>query len=245
MLKDNKILNTIGLILFGIGVVTGMVFYAGAVWSDLEASLFNSSLQGDEALNTLVCPLVISSSEKGVVKANFTNNTEKAVNIRTRTNITEGLVTLVREIETITPVEVGETEYVQWEVGPEDAAWNRFILVRVYQFRAFQVPSRSGSCGIIVIDLFNLNGNLTVILFIALCIIGMIGGGFIWLLANRPLRRFKLETAYAMGALLIVVMGGIIASAFGHWVIGGALLIFNVLLLAAILSLLSRSARII
>ena len=242
--NKKKNLRNLGLLIFVIGIALGMVFQGSAVWGDFEASLFDSTLPADAALDTLSCPVVINSHEQGTVSASFTNDASKVVNIRIRTHITDGLVTLMREENTIVPVNPGETGQAHWLVFPENAVWRHFILVRVFQFSAFQTPSRTGSCGILVIDFFNLSGNGIVIFIIATSFLCMVLGAGLLLINSRPFNSQALSAAAGLGLLGALVITGIFVSLSGSYMAGGGLIVLTILLLAAMLPFAFKTTQI-
>jgi hypothetical protein len=230
--------RSLGLFLFAIGLILGLIYQAGSVWADFEASIFDSVLPAnwaDSVLESYSCPLVINSQETATITASFTNTTERDANLRIRLHISDGLVTLFREENTILPIAPGSTQQGEWIVYPKNAAWGHFILVRIFQFRAYKIPSRSASCGVLVFDLFNLSGNQIVILLILASLLGMLGGIVLFVYANQPLRSRNLSIGVAMILLVILGITGILVSFFGGWVSGAGILLITVLLLIALL----------
>jgi hypothetical protein len=237
-------IRNLGILLFVGGLLVSLVYQAGAIWADFEASMFDATLPtswADTDLTTLHCPLVINSNETGVIKASFTNHTSKDVDLRIRVHVADGLVTLLREENTILPITPGETAHGEWEVFPKDTVWGHFILVRVFQFRAYQIPSRSTSCGVLLIDLFNLSGNQIVFLAISLSGLGMLIGLGLLFRAYRPLKGRTLSAIIALALLVILWIIGIATSLWGTWLLGGGVLIVTGLLMAALLPFLSQT----
>lgn len=235
--KNNTALN-LSYILFAVGIILGLVFQGGAIWADFEASMFDVTLPASWAeteLKTVSCPLVISSQETGKVLASFSNDTDKEINLRIRVHVTNGLVTLLREENTLLPIPAGETQQSEWQIFPEDAAWGHFVLVRVFQFRAYKTPSRSTSCGVLLIDLFNMTGSQIVIFLATISLLSMLSGLGIFIYLNRPLKGRNLSITVAMILLIILLVAGSVASFLGLWITGAGFLIATVLLLVSLL----------
>jgi hypothetical protein len=238
MSSNTNTFRNLGYILFAIGIIMGLVLQGGALWADFEAGMFDVTLPAnwaDTELTTVSCPIVISSQEVGTVTASFTNDTEKDINLRIRVHVTDGLVTLLREENTTLPILTGATQQAEWVVFPEDAAWQHFILVRVFQFRAYKIPSRSASCGILLVDLFNLTGNQLLIFLGTISLLGMISGLAIFIYLNRPLKGRNLSIGVALSILVILVVAGTVTSFSGLVVVGGGFLLVTVLLLLSLL----------
>jgi hypothetical protein len=218
-------MRILSAVLFSIGLLLAMAFSAGAVWADLEASLFEPSRIADEPLKTLRCPLVITSQESGTIAATFTNPSERALRRTVRAYITHGFSSLMREVDTQFMLEPGETHRLEWTVTADDAAWRRFVLVRVNVLRNFPLPSRSGSCGVLVMNLPGLNGNQIVALSFAAILLSMGAGVAIWSAANKSSPGRIPDLTRAMAFLAAIVVASMLFSLLGWWVPGGLLLV--------------------
>jgi hypothetical protein len=229
-MNSRKIMHTLGMPAFVVGIFLGIALSAIAVWGDLEASLFDTSIRGDEAL-AIKCPVMLTTKEEaGTVSAAFTNSLSRPVTFTIRTNISQGYVTLIKKINSKLHLAPGETQILKWPVNPDDAAYGRFILVRVYRSAKYPLPSRDGACGILVVDLPYLSGNQIFAFILATSLLGMGGGLGLWVVVNRPLSRPKRDVARAMGVLAGCVLGGMIASLSGRWLLGLFIFVLTVLL---------------
>jgi hypothetical protein len=153
MNKPSKTLNILSLVIFIIAALIGFLFNTLAFWADFEASLFASSITGDENLSGLRCPILIGNQENGVLKLSVQNPLERAIAPVVRGNVSQGLVTLFRQEEFKPSLEPGKSEILEFTVMPEDAAWNRFILFRANQLPVYPIPSLTGTCGVVVVPL--------------------------------------------------------------------------------------------
>jgi hypothetical protein len=235
MNSENKAIRTLGVLIFAAGVVLGMALFGSAVWGDFEATLFDTSMRGNAPLKTLRCPVMITSAGPGTVTATFTNPLEKPIDYYIRAHITQGYVTLMREEITNLALDPGETQAVQWTVTPDDAAYGRLILLRVRLAAKYPLPSRHGSCGILVVDLPYFSGNLIFAFALAASLLSMASGAGLWVVANRPLSGPGLDVTRAMGALAGSVLAGTIVALLGWWLPGGLILVFTVLLIGAVI----------
>jgi hypothetical protein len=150
-IEDKKPVRTFGFVLYLIGAFLGFFLLTMSVWGDLEAGTFGIPLRSDEKLNTLNCPVFITKDEVGVISAVIENPTDRDSSPLIRSTITFGFVTLVDEQDQRVDVPAGESRKVSWNVTLENAAYGRLILARFYQLRHYSVPSREGSCGIVVL----------------------------------------------------------------------------------------------
>ena len=233
MTTRQKIFRASGIILFSFGVLIGMALVAITVWTDLEASFFDSTLasQGGESLKSLRCPVLMTTSETGTVRATVQNAADKPIELRLRAHITEGFVTLMREVNATLPLEPGEKKTAEFFVTADDVTYQWLILVRVLQFRYYPLPARQASCGVLVLDVPFLTGGQLLGLTIAAALLGLLGGIALWSAAHWPLNRSAQATVRTMGALTVSLLIGFIVSLWGSWLMGTLLFAINLLLI--------------
>ena len=235
MTNRNNIFKFFGTLFFSIGILIGFFILSLMVWGDLEASLFSSSLDADKSLSSLRCPVFMSPGESGVITAKFTNPTDKDWSRYTRAFISEGFVTLMREIKMEVPVPSGGRETAIWEVYPQDAAYDRIIFFRVYVNAKYPYPSMGGSCGIIMMDFWGLTGQQ---IFIGLVLVSLVcitlGILILRKQSKRSLQDFhtKFNSSYLLSVLLLI---GITIAFFGIWIIALLLLAIALLMVGIII----------
>ena len=236
MTTRRKFYRTSGIVLFSFGVLLGMALIAVTTWTDLEAYFFDSTLasQGGGSLKSLQGPVLVTSSEIGTVKATIKNTADKPVELRLRAHITDGFVTLMREVNSVLPLEPGEKKTAEFYVTADDATNNWLILVRVLQFKYYPLPSRQASCGVLFLDVPFLTGAQLLGLAIAVTLLSMFGGIALWSAGNWPLNRTAQTTARTMGILTIALLVGFVVSFLGSWLLGALLLAINLLLILEI-----------
>jgi hypothetical protein len=220
-----------GLVIYSLGVLFGMLLAGASVWGNFEAFLFDNRLPAEETISRMSCPLLITSSETGTITASFSNPSDRSAQTTVRAHITDGMFSLMREIDTRLQLEPRETKQLEWTVYPEDAAWERFILVRIYSIRSTPLPSRTGSCGIIVVNVPFFSGSQIVALTAITSLLAMFAGLGIWNSANRPLSSQKRYARQIMVVLAALIIIGLVLSIFRLWLIGGILLVFTVLVI--------------
>ncbi|MBP1694219.1 MAG: hypothetical protein H6Q37_2102 [Chloroflexi bacterium] len=231
----HKTNNTISIVLFIIGAIIGILFNAMALWPDYEASLFNSGLDADEGMGSLRCPILINDHEHGLVRASVTNPLDRNFKPDVRASISQGYVTLMRQSDQTPLLAPGETQNLHWTVNPEDAAWKRVILFRAYQFRAYPVPSRTGACGILVVNI-SIPGSGLTILWVAASLLLMGTGMWLWVRGNQPLIYPSRNVVSAMTAMGIVVLAGIASALAALMVVGLITLVVSILMSLAMLA---------
>lgn len=233
MKNRNKPLRVVSLIVYSAGLILGMLIAGGIVWSDLEASLFDSSIKTKSSLS-LNCPVAITTHETGKITATLKNPTDRIKNFYIRAHISEGYVSLKREIDQQIPVAIGEKEKVSWEIYPEDAAYNRIILFRANVNAAYPLPTQGNFCGVLVLDIPLLTGSQFFILMLGLSLACLIGGMAIWKKINRPMNENLRSMTNAMIALAIIIYSTIVVSYFGIWILGILLFAISILMIGVI-----------
>ncbi len=228
-------MRKLGVLWFSIGLLLGMAVSGGVLWGDLEASLFDSALGADEPLKTLRCPVILTSRETGTVSATFTNPGDRAVVRLIRAHISNGFVTLMREVSDRLALEPGETRKLEWTVTPDDAAWGHFILVRVHVLRSSPLPSYTGSCGVLVMNLPGLTGNQIIVLTLLLSALSTMAGVALVAAGSRPPRGRAPGLIRGMGSLAVLGLATLLSSLVGWWMAGILLLLLTLIVAVSII----------
>jgi hypothetical protein len=141
----------------------------------------------------------------------------------------------MREIKRPIPIPAGGAEIVEWEVYPDDAAYDRIIFFRIYVNAKYPYPSLGGSCGIIMLDTGGLSGQQ---LFFSLLMISLITtalGLIIWKSKLKPSDPLYLNKVRSRYALITILFSGIVIAYFGSWVIALLILAVGVLMIGIII----------
>jgi hypothetical protein len=216
----NKTIFYASVFLFAAGVLLSLIFIIISVWGGLEASLFDTSIREETYIRPYDCPIVITRQETGIVRASFSNPTGREVTRRVHTNISEGRITLMRRISTDITIAPGQTKVVEYEVYPEDAAFDRFIFVRTRALRTAPFPSASSACGIMVVGLPGVTGNQIVAFLLVGGILGTILGWSLFTYIHRPLQGKIQHLAQSMFFLVVLSLIGIAAGWMSQWILG-------------------------
>ena len=234
--------NRLAVVLFALGILFAMALAGVIAWGDMEATLFDAGISPDAPLNTLRCPIMITTAETTTVSATFSNPGEQPVSLLVRAHISGGFVTRIREVNTRIPLAPGQTQRQEWPVSPDDAAFGRVILVRIHAVRSGPLPYRAGSCGIVVLNLPFTTGKLLFAITLAIAVAGVSGGIGLWVANHRPLIRKGLAVTRAMGLLVGIVSAAIVVGLLGLWLISLLLLLLTVLLIGVLVGYVAVAA---
>lgn len=236
MNRTKLLIRILILILFAIGLILGTVLFGLATWGDLEASLFDSATNQRGRMR-ISCPVMIGNKEVGKVTTTIKNPSDKPIINRVKIRMTEGFVTLYKEQLDIHKLAPGESKKLEWAVLPEDAVYGgRLIMLKVRSRPSYPFIDRQASCGVLVMDVFDLSGSQIFYSGVLLSVIFMGIGIILWRRSAKPFHKRTLAVYRSMIALLIVVIAGLVTSITGSWVLGLFLLVIVILLSGGIIA---------
>jgi hypothetical protein len=233
MQSRRKSFRTLGIILFSAGVLAGMVMFIFMNWAYFEASFyFGYSAPADKTLITLRCPLLMTTADSGLVTMSVTNSTNRDLSILIQTEFSYYGAATLDKISY--PVAAGETRNLSWTVTSDNLVFGHLVMARVYEFGAFTLPSRTNTCGTVVVALPAVTGIQVFIIVLVFSLICMAAGWGLWIAGNRPLQGEGIIATRAMTFFTIIVILGILGGIIGWWGLGlicaaaGVLLIISV-----------------
>ena len=223
-MTKKKFFKGLGGLILSLGILLGFFICSLIVWGDLEATLFTNGMNGERRIGNLQCPVLITSHETGTISVVVNNPADRDSDRFLRASISEGYSTLVRESKEKVPLPAKGKKKVEWKIYPEDAAYERIVLFRLYIPSKYPYPSMSGSCGVIKIDLPWLSGNQALAGLSLLGVLFITSGAFILersfqsepvALPNQT--RTWLNGIYALAGILSISS---ILSYLGLWLLG-------------------------
>ncbi len=231
--KNKRIFRTAGILLFAIGVVTGMVLFVFMNWAAFEAYFFfGYSAPSEKALSTLRCPLLLIRNEPGAASFHITNTTDRDLELLIRTEISN--LGAARMERTTYPIAAGETLRISLPFNEDDVVFGNLLLVRVYIYGAYTLPSRSSTCGTIIMNVHGLSGNVLFALMLATSLAGMAAGWWLWIAGNRPFKTEGLIATRAMVIFSVLVPLGIAGGILQWWGLGLFSMVGCVLMILAL-----------
>ncbi|GAP11921.1 hypothetical protein BECAL_03119 [Bellilinea caldifistulae] len=231
MNRSSPITSLLAFVLFSTGLAAGLIWWGSSAWADLEASLFDASITADVVLNDLRCPQYITPEEIAAVSIRVQNPTDRILRQSARIHISYGFVTLMREENILLEMQPRESRQLEWYVTADDVAWGRLVLVRLHLSRSFPLPSRTATCGIVLVNLPWLNGNHISLLLAGITLAGTIGGWRLYLKANQPLTNRQRNVAALMLAWTILLIAGNLLALLGIWIAAGVLFLLSIIFL--------------
>ena len=226
-------MRTLGFILIWIGVALGMVIFGVLVSQNLEASFyFGYGVPADQPLRTLSCPLLLTTREDGTIAVGLKNPGPEPISPQVRFEVSNHYG--IRELLSKPSIAPGETRQLYWTVTPDDIMFGNFIMVKVYAFSAHSFPSRLGQCGIFVLNLPFTTGRLVASIMLALCLVCLGSGAWLWVRTNRPLEGRVRNSTVGLFAVIVLVLVGMVLGVLRLWGPGVFLFALTVLLITVI-----------
>ena len=225
------------LFIYGIGFVFALFVAIGGIWPDLEASLFGrdiySAQRHVEGRMPLSCPIFLTPADgSGEVRATLVNpSNERGAQVPVRARISDGYVSLVREMYGVILLEPGERKSLIYDVYESDVTFNQFIMVRGYAIRSTPYEGGQASCGIWWLNIPLLTGGQFLNLLLLISVAGLGYGNYAWRRYGAGSSRFTEFGRFLLGMTLMVILA-MVAGLFGWWMLGVAVLALLVLVLA-------------
>ncbi len=218
MKPRNKPVRALGLVLFFAGALLGMALFGSSVWADLESSFyFGYGIKGRNTVK-LSCPQIMTAADSKSFTAYIRNTTDRLVEPSIQTDISNILA--VRSDRTTVSVAAHQTAPVSWQLTTDDVVFGHLILVHVYQFQVYVLPSADANCGIVFLYLTGVTGRQVFILALLGTLLGIAGGLALWASNSRPLEGHIRQQMLGMVFLSSIVAAGMLLSWIGWWVPG-------------------------
>ncbi|MEW6403353.1 MAG: hypothetical protein AB1649_16275 [Chloroflexota bacterium] len=173
-----SLMSRLGLLLFAVGILTGLSFSVAILWGEIEVRL-DVPYQSAASLQ-MECPLMLSPAETGKIEAVIVNATTRQVKPVVLLDLNRaGIEAAFAQAVPLLPL---ETQVLTWTVDGSNVIFERLILVNVFQSPYSDNLPRLGYCSILSFSLFGLTGKQTFGLLMTISLIGILFGGGLWLL---------------------------------------------------------------
>jgi hypothetical protein len=221
-------MRIIGILLFVIGTAVGLMLFGISTWANLEAAFYGFSVTEGGRLDSLVCPVLMTKTEIGTVKAEYKNSSDTPIQFTVRADFSHP--TSIRSVSSTLALDPHQSRWVEFHMTSEDIDYGKFIFVRVTNTTAISISVRQADCGIMVLNIPKLTGNEIFTIAMIVTLGGIIAGSIILEIYGRPLTGKMQDVTRAMKTLGVFTLLGMLVSFNGVWVLG--VLIFAVSILA-------------
>ncbi len=233
-----SVLRILAISLFAIGVLVGLVFFATATFADVEAVFYGFDRFGYKATSAFYCPVILDYDETGVIRFVLENKTNSQ--IRPTANFQTSSPSVFRTETVHLQIAAGESQTLEWSISRRDLAYRNLIFAKIMTYASYPAPNVEQTCGVLVLDLPGLTGKQATALAVAISIVGIFFGNWLWL-RSRPVKGRVSEAWPAMLTLSVVVLAGMGSVLFAAWPIGILLLALSLILMGVILGHFAQS----
>jgi len=228
-----RLLRLIGVILFSVGLWVGMVVVGGAIYADFEAMLSNISVNSDQVIRPISCPILMFVDETGDVSSVIRNSTELPLNSVVQMQIQQGYLSYSIGNKERLELPAHESKRFDWTIIADQAA-SGLMLVKVMSLASGDATHK-GSCGIIVLNIpAKLGGYQLYLVLSALSFLLMLIGLRLWQIFGRFAPGRYIETTQAFVGLMVVVLLGMLFTLVGIWEISAVFFYISLLMVGVI-----------
>jgi len=222
-----------GTAIFLAGVLLGLGLAIAAAWGDYEAMAYYDEGAGYAHFGGLKCPTLMSLSETGTVSGIFDNNTDEAIQPYYQVDIAATASTRHMEEQITVPARSSKT--VRWTVDANDINLGSFILVKLDVLPVAGYSTREATCGIVVMNLGGLHGEVAFGLWLAVSLLGIATGLVLREAGSEPPTGSALSLRNGLRATGIITLLAMLSGIMGLWLIGLILSALMFLLLVVLL----------
>jgi hypothetical protein len=228
-----RLLRTIGGIFFYAGIILGILLFGSSVWADLESNYyFGHEVKGQQTAN-LTCSPILTVADSKSITVLIHNTSDKLVTPSIQADISNNLA--IRSERTNTSVSAHQTVPVTWQLKNDDVVFGHLILVHIFQYPVYTLPSADAYCGIIFLNLATVTGMELYILVLLGTLLGIISGLMLWVWNSRPIEGQIRQQLGGMILLTILVVIGLLFSWIGWWGPGVIILVLSFLMVFVLL----------
>jgi hypothetical protein len=211
------------LILFAIGILSGLIFSVLAIWADYESSSYGFLKRATTQLKGLSCPILMNREETGTIKLKITNIMDRKISPSVRVE-TSTRLELTSEIESF-ELEPGESRTLTWTVNSENIDLKQFIFTKALIYSAYPMPDQENTCGIFIVST-PLKG-IWITAFLLITSLLCTGYGSFILYKNKPQLKQISQLLFIAGTCLLLLINSFV----GSWIFSVVLLVLLLLLI--------------
>jgi hypothetical protein len=223
--------RTLGILLFAAGILLGTLLTAALTWAGLEADFYGFQFLPADRFDGLTCPTLMSTHETGAILVQVNNPSKESVNPIIRLDVSTRGVPDTKQVQL--KIEPGETRQFEQPITAKNIDLDFFIFAKAYRSASYPLPEANATCGILALDVPFLNGQQLFNIWLALSLILIPLGLWMWSSSLQPEGAGR--TSNAAKVLAVIALGGLLVSLKGMWVLGVLLLALTLLMFSALL----------
>lgn len=235
---NHKVSTLIAYLSYTAGLLIGLYLVVVVAWADMESAFYGFSRLANAGLRGFNCPPLMTREETSSISLRVSNTADNPISPAVRVEISTPL--LVQEYNENLRLAPGESQKLEFPVGPENIDLRRFIFAKALVFSAFPRPNQEATCGIYIINLPG-SGMVVLAVMIALSLLGM-GWGLYGMRKSAASDEWaQKHVVRPMTFLAVIVVLGFVTSSTGGWMPSILLLAVAVLMVFILLGTLVMS----
>lgn len=216
-----------GILIFAAGVLLGVGLTLASTWANFEADFYGFQHLATDHLSGVSCPPLLTLHEQGSVRVQATNPSAKTVNPIYRIDTSSRLAPeTYQEQFSLAP---GATRELTRPLNAGNIDLGFFVFVKVYRYPAYPLPSAETACGSLVLNLPWFSGGQIYAVWLALSLLSLPLGLWLWDSAGRRLNDKPFSAARF---LALLTLAGLFVSAQAAWVPGMLILAVSLIMMA-------------
>jgi len=231
-------------VLFILGALLAFGFNGLAVMADLngggfwgefgDAASFDRAQPISVDLTRIQCPILLAPGEVGTIHATIWNPNQYQAEALVKVVVSEGDLNHYRALSDSLTIAARSRQDFRWQITRQDIVEENFIFTRIFLIY-LDMPARTESCGVLVLDLFGLPGAALVVLALVTSFVFLLVGNVLLYRRNLPYLESSPSIENGRIGLSAILLAGMIANLLGWWVFAGLLLVLALLLIISII----------
>ena len=127
-MKKNQPSLLSGFLSYVLGVIIGLSLLGISAWADMESTFYGFDRLANAGLGGFRCPVVMTRQETRAVSLDISNPTDRRISPSVRTDISTPA--LPEQFTENIALEPGESQRLEWTVGPDNIDLGRFIFAK-------------------------------------------------------------------------------------------------------------------
>jgi hypothetical protein len=213
--QRNPTLRRVGLVIFFIAILIGLVLTLLRAIPDLEASMYGFIKYGYPRLYSLSCPVLMTVEDSEPVSIRLHNSLDRNLSYFVEAQLSAPYL-IVTDDQRL-DLQPGESQKLIWQVDKENIDLGSFIFARVFTSAAAANGFHESTCGTFVLNLPLAGGPAIYYSFFILSLLGIALGLWLWF-SNRDYSIPGTSTRSGWMIFLAgVVVVGLVTSLVNFW----------------------------
>ncbi len=233
VVERNPTLRRVGLLMFAIFIILGVILVLLRSIPDLEATMYGFIKYEYPNLKSLQCPVMMTTADREAVTIRLSNPLNQSLAWLVQSQISSPVLILTSSERV--ELQPHETRVISWPIDKSNIAPGNFILAYVYSSTAGPEAMREATCGTYVLDLPVKGGPVIFYAAMGFTLIGV--GVGLWLLARHTEMSDPgvVSGLWWMRVITIFVAIGLAAGLFNAWFLALLMILLIVLATAVFL----------